>query len=373
MVGAASGDRAARRSAGVTSRGRTSAALGSLMMDVAGPSLEPEDREVASHPAIGGVVLFDRNFEDVGQLAALSADLHRIRTPPLLLAVDHEGGRVQRFRDGFTPLPAARRIGSRFGRDPVLARSLARAVGLVAATELRRVGIDLAFAPVIDLAAGNEETIGERAFHSHPGVVTALARSWLEGAARAGLAGVGKHFPGHGTARGDTHLDEVVDDRPLARLRATDLAPFAALAGRLDAVMTSHVRFPAVDGGAAATFSSVWIQRVLRRELGFAGIVFSDDLSMEAARGDRDTAEGRVRAALAAGCDAALVMNDRAALVGVLDGWRAGEFPESRDLGRLRPGGPTAVPEREYHEAAALLGEHQRPEPEPGTPLDEGG
>ena len=350
----------------MTGRGRGSVRLGPVMMDLPGPGLDGEDREIALHPAIGGVVLFDRNFEDVRQLAALTGELHRLRSPPLVLAVDQEGGRVQRFRNGFTRLPAARRIGARYGREPGLARALARAAGLVAAAELRRAGIDLDFAPVLDLAGGNEETIGERAFHGEPQVVADLARCWLEGAARAGFSGVGKHFPGHGTARGDTHLDAVADERTLERLRARDLVPFAALAGRLGGVMTSHVRFPDVDPRDAVTFSARWIRGVLRSELGFAGIVFSDDLSMEAARRDRGTPESRVMAALAAGCDAALVMNDRAALVRVLEDWRCAVAPATRDLGGLRPGGRSGAPEHEVHAAAALLAE--RPGPEPGPP-----
>ena len=343
------------------------------MMDLAGPELGGEDREIALHPAVGGVVLFDRNFEDLRQLADLTAALHRLRSPPLVLAVDQEGGRVQRFRDGFTQLPAARRIGARYGREPDLARALARASGLVAATELRGAGIDLDFAPVVDLAGGNEETIGERAFHADPKVVTDLARCWLDGAARAGFAGVGKHFPGHGTAQGDTHLDTVADERTLDRLRARDLAPFAALAGRLGGVMTSHVRFPAVDPRDAVTFSARWLRGVLRCDLGFAGIVFSDDLSMEAAREGRGAPESRVMAALAAGCDAALVMNDRAALVRVLDGWRPGEAPATRDVARLRPDGRPGAPEHEYHAAAALLEEWRGPEPDPAPSGQEGG
>lgn len=360
--------------AGPAAGGRSTAAgLGPLMMDLDGPELAPEDREVAAHPAIGGVVLFDRNHAGPGPLAALTAELHAIRSPPLLIAVDHEGGRVQRFRDGFTELPAARRVGARYDRDPALGRALAEAAGLVAAFELRRAGLDLDFAPVIDLGAGNEETIGARAFHSRAGVVTELARCWLRGAGRAGFAGVGKHFPGHGTARGDTHVDSVEDGRSLAGLRAADLAPFAALAPRLGGIMTSHVRFPAVDPAAEATFSGAWIRGVLRRDLGFAGIVFSDDLSMGAAQGAVEAPETRVAAALAAGCDAALLMNDRASLVRVLDGWRPGEAPPTRDVGRLRPGRRPLAPERAYQEAAALLREHLAPGEEPALPPHEEG
>ena len=353
--------------------GRAVAGLGPVMMDLAGPELGPEDREVAAHPAIGGVVLFERNFVEPRQLAALAGELHRLRSPPLVIAVDHEGGRVQRFRDGFTELPALRRIGACYDRDRVLGRSLAEASGLVAAFELRRVGLDLDFAPVIDLGTGNEETIGERAFHAEPKAVTDLARGWLRGAGRAGFAGVGKHFPGHGTARGDTHVDAVEDGRSLADLRAADLAPFAALAPCLGGVMTSHVRFPAVDPGTEVTFSRAWIRGVLRRELGFAGIVFSDDLSMGAAETALEAPEARVAAALAAGCDAALVMNDRAALARVLDGWRYGEASPTRSLAGLSPAGRPPAPVREYHEAAALLREHLGPAGEPAPPHHEEG
>ena len=335
------------------------------MMDLAGLGPSSEDREVAAHPAIGGVVLFDRNFAEPRQLAALTAELHALRSPPLLIAVDHEGGRVQRFRDGFTELLAARRIGAEYDRDPALARSLAQAAGLVAAFELRCAGLDLDFAPVVDLGAGNEETIGERAFHCEPGAVTELARCWLRGAGRAGFVGVGKHFPGHGTAGGDTHLGPVEDGRSLAALRAADLAPFSALSPCLGGVMTSHVRFPAVDPEAAATFSEVWLRRVLRRDLGFAGIVFSDDLSMGAAKGEHGSPETRVEAALAAGCDIALLMNDRAALVRVLDGWRPGGAPATRDPGWLRPAVRPAAPESEYREARRLLREHLGPAAHP--------
>ena len=349
------------------------AGLGPLMMDLAGPEPDPEDLEVAAHPAVGGVVLFARNYVEPAQLAALTAELHRLRSPPLVIAVDHEGGRVQRFRAGFTELPAARRIGACYDRDPALGRSLAEASGLVAAFELRRAGLDLDFAPVIDLGAGNEETIGERAFHSEPGAVADLARGWLRGAGRAGFAGVGKHFPGHGTARGDTHFDTVADGRSLAELRSADLAPFAALSPRLGGVMTGHVRFPAVDPGAAVTFSETWIRGVLRRDLGFAGIVFSDDLSMGAARGALGSPEARVAAALAAGCDTALMLNDRAALVRVLDGWRPAEVPATRDLGRLRPPVRSRALEREHHEALTLLREHLGPAAEPDPPPNEEG
>ena len=360
------------RSAGSAER-REGAGLGPLMMDLAGLEPSGEDREIANHPAIGGVVLFDRNFSDPRQLAALTAELHGLRSPPLLIATDHEGGRVQRFRKGFTELPAARRIGAEHDRGPALARALAEAAGLVAATELRRAGLDLDFAPVVDLGAGNEETIGERAFHCQPEAVTDLARSWLRGARRAGFAGVGKHFPGHGTARGDTHLDAVEDERSLAALRAADLVPFAALSPCLGGVMTSHVRFPAVDSQAAVTFSEVWLRGVLRRQLGFAGIVFSDDLSMGAARGLVGTPEARVASALAAGCDVALVLNDRASLVRVLDGWRADEAPATRNLGRLRPAGGAPAREREYHAARALLHEHLGPAAPPDPPHHEKG
>ena len=265
---------------------------------------------------------------------------------------------MQRFREGFTELPAACRIGAGYDRDPALARGLAEAAGLVAATELRRAGVDLDFAPVVDLGAGNEETIGERAFHSGPEAVTDLARSWLRGAGRAGFAGVGKHFPGHGTARGDTHLDVVEDARSLARLRAArsravrrplpvsrrgDDQP-RPLSCRRSGGRGDFLRGVATRRVEAR--SRLCWYRVQRRSFDGRG------------RGDRGSPEARVGAALAAGCDAALVMNDRPALVRVLDGWRPGEVPPTRDLGRLRPLSRRQAPEREYHAARALLREH---------------
>lgn len=336
-------------------------ALGPVMMDLAGLMPDGEERELAMHPAVGGVVLFGRNYEAPAQLAALTGELRRLRSPPLLLAVDHEGGRVQRFRDGFTALPAAGRIGARYGRDPAAARALAEAAGLVAAAELRRAGLDLDFAPVLDLDGGNREIIGDRAFHADPDVVADLAAAWLRGMARAGFAGVGKHFPGHGTARGDTHVGAVTDARPLEALRAADLRPFAALAPSLGAVMTGHVRYPAVDG-EAPTFSRRWLEGVLRRELGFTGIVLSDDLSMSAAGEGGSTPEARVEAAFAAGCDAALVLNDRPALVRVLDGWRpagagGAASRDARGLERLRPAGRPEADTAAYRAARARLEE----------------
>ena len=328
--------------------------LGPLMIDLAGTDLESEERELALHPAVGGVVLFKRNFESFEQLSTLTAELHGLRSPALVIAVDHEGGRVQRFRKGFTELPPAGSIGAGYGRDPGAAKSLAEAAGLVAATELRRAGIDVNFAPVVDLAAGNEEIIGERAFHSEPGAVGELAAAWLRGAARAGCIGVAKHFPGHGTARGDTHTGGVGDRRALDELRKADLHPFRALAPGPGAVMTGHLRFPGVDGGVV-TFSRRWLRGVLRSELGFAGIVLSDDLTMAAAVEEVPAPEARVEAALGAGCDAALLLNDRAAVVWVLERWRSDRAPPTRDPGALRPVGPEAPVGREYRDAVERL------------------
>lgn len=307
--------------------------LGPIMMDLAGPELDPVERELLLHPAIGGVVLFTRNYEDREQLKRLTSEIHPLRVPPLVIAVDHEGGRVQRFRDGFTELPAAGAIGDRYERAPGEARALAKDAGFVAATELRLAGVDLDFAPVLDLAAGNEEIIGDRAFSADPAVVADLARCRLEGARRAGFSGVGKHFPGHGTARGDTHTGEVVDERPFEALRATDLKPFAALAPELSGMMTGHVCYPAV-APEAVTFSSRWLRDVLRDELGFNGVILSDDLSMAAVTGAQAYAdegstgpEERVALAFEAGCDVALVLNDRAGLERVLDAWPREDVP----------------------------------------------
>lgn len=292
--------------------------LGPVMTGIAGPSLTPAERELLAHPAVGGVILFGRNYESPDQLARLTQAIHALRSPPLLIAVDQEGGPVQRFRDGFTRLPPAARLGQRYEDDPAAARRLAEQCGWLMAAELRAAGVDLSFAPVLDLDYGVSVVVGERAFHRDPEAVADLAGHYVRGMQAAGMAAVGKHFPGHGGVAADSHRTLPVDPRPLADLEAADLLPFERLVGRgLPAVMVAHVLYPEVDARPAG-FSSRWLHEVLRRRLGFQGAVFSDDLGMEAAAA-AGAYPARARAALAAGCDMILLCNDPDAPAPVLD------------------------------------------------------
>lgn len=282
--------------------------LGPLMLDVAGTALTAEDRRRLLHPLTGGVILFTRNFTDPAQLLGLTAAIRGLRNPPLIIAVDHEGGRVQRFREGFTLLPPMRELGRVWDADPRHACRLAAEAGLVLAAELRAHGVDLTFAPVLDVDHGNSSVIGDRALHSDPRAVSDLARALLRGFRLAGMTGVGKHFPGHGHVPGDSHLEVPVDDRSFEEIEAGDLEPFRlAIDAGLGAIMPAHVIYPRVDPRPAG-YSERWLRQVLRDQLGFAGVVFSDDLSMEGA----SVAGGvvaRAKAALAAGCDMALLCN----------------------------------------------------------------
>lgn len=309
--------------------------LGPLMVDLAGPELAAEEREVLRHPLVGSVILFKRNYVDPQQLARLTADIHAARAPALLVAVDHEGGRVQRFREGFSMLPPARRIGLEYDLDQRAGLELARAMGWLMAAELRAHGIDLSFAPCVDLDYGVSEVIGDRAFHSRPPVVADLALAYMHGMRDAGMAATAKHFPGHGAVIADSHLALPVDRRSLDDLEP-DIAPYRQLiANGLPAVMVAHVLFPAVDD-VPASLSRRWIHTVLRGELGFQGVVFADDLSMAgaAAFGDMVT---RAERALAAGCDVLPVCNDRAGVISLLDRLHAEPEPASRlRLVRLR-------------------------------------
>jgi len=281
--------------------------LGPVMLDVEGSELTDADRSRLTHPATGGVILFARNYASPRQLAALTREIRSLRTPPLLIAADHEGGRVQRFRDGYTRIPAMAVLGALWNTDRQAARRKAEAAGLVIASELSASGVDFSFAPVLDLDFGRSSAIGDRAFHSDPEAVTELAASLIDGLARAGVAAVGKHFPGHGYVTEDSHSDLPVDPRGLEQLRAADLVPYLRLAPRLAGVMPAHVVYPAIDS-APAGFSRAWLHGVLRQQIGYDGVIFSDDLSMEAAAIAGDVI-ARAEAALAAGCDMVLVCN----------------------------------------------------------------
>jgi beta-N-acetylhexosaminidase len=282
------------------------------MLDVEGVSLTPSDRDLLREPAVGGVILFARNYESPEQLAELVAQIRSLRSPPLLVAVDHEGGRVQRFREGFTPVPAMRRIGHEYDRDPPAARRLARMAGWVIASELRSVRVDLCFAPCVDLDWGVSEVIGDRAFHSDPDAVADLATEFSRGLREGGMAAVLKHFPGHGAVVADSHLQLPVDRRDYGAL-LDDMRPYERLIGNglAAGVMLAHVVYRQADEMPAG-FSEYWIGRELRGRLGFGGAVFCDDLSMHATLA-YGSMRKRARRALGAGCDMVLVCNDRRA------------------------------------------------------------
>ena len=296
---------------------------GPVILDVSGTELTGEDIDRLSHPLVGGVILFSRNFESRAQLAALCRQIHALRHPPLLICVDHEGGRVQRFREGFSKIEPMREVGQLWDRDPLAACKRATEIGHTISSELREVGVDLSFTPVLDLDHGPSGVIGDRSMHRDPRVVTLLAKSVNHGLLLAGMANCGKHFPGHGYARADSHTEVPTDDRDLATILADDAAPYAWLGEALAAVMPSHVVYTKVDPMPAG-FSRRWLQTILRRRLGFRGMVFSDDLTMEGAAVVGGIVE-RGSAALEAGCDMILVCNKPAMADALLDGlrWKA--------------------------------------------------
>lgn len=297
---------------------------GPLMIDVAGTVMTAAERERLKHPLVGGVILFARNYADPAQLAALCADIHAARTPRLLIAIDHEGGRVQRCRTGFTRVPAMRRLGDWWDREALAATAGARAIGFTLAAELRACGVDLSFTPVLDLDYGVSGVIGDRAFHRDPKAVVELAGALIDGLHAAGMACCGKHFPGHGGVAADSHMAIPVDERSLDGL-ADDLLPYRQL--KLDAVMPAHVIYPQVDRRPAG-FSPVWIGK-LRNEFGHAGVIFSDDLSMEGASVAGGIV-GRAQAAWDAGCDMLPVCNRPETVVELLENWNPENHPKRR-------------------------------------------
>jgi beta-N-acetylhexosaminidase len=291
--------------------------LGPLMVDIAGTELTPEDVRVLSHPLVGSVILFSRNYRDVAQVSSLTAAIRAVRTPSLLVAVDHEGGRVQRFREGFTRLPPVRTLGRRYDEDRREGLSLAQAAGWLMASELRAAGVDFSFAPCVDLDYGVSEIIGDRAFHRDPDAVSALAVAYMSGMREAGMAAVAKHFPGHGAVIADSHVALPIDRRNFVDLEP-DIRPYRLLIeNNLPGVMGAHVVFPAVDP-LPASLSKRWISSVLRGELGFHGCVFADDLTMAGAAAFGGVIE-RAELAFAAGCDVLPICNDRQAVKSVLD------------------------------------------------------
>jgi beta-N-acetylhexosaminidase len=318
------------------------------MLDVAGLRLGPEEKERLRHPATGGVILFARNFESPRQLRALTAEI-RAQRPGLLIAVDHEGGRVQRFQEGFTRIPPMRLLGQRWEADAGGARALAEAIGYVIAIELRAHGVDFSFAPVLDVDFGSSSVIGDRAFSDEPTVIASLAGAFVAGLSAGGAASVGKHFPGHGYVKADSHVAVPVDTRNLADIEETDLYPYRGLIAQgLSAVMPAHVIYPKVDSRPAG-FSRVWLQDILRGLLKFDGMIFSDDLSMEGASGAGGAAD-RAIAAVEAGCDMVLVCNAPDAAVEVLEALKD-RAPAQRRMALMRSRA-TAEPDHRY--AAAV-------------------
>ena len=281
---------------------------GPVVLDVVGKQLNAEDERRIAHPLTGGVILFARNFESRAQLVALTRAIRNVRDD-VLICIDHEGGRVQRAKtDGFTHLPAMAKLGQLWDRDVLLATKAAIACGYVLAAELRACDIDLSFTPVLDLDFGRSGVIGDRAFHADPRVVTMLANHLTHGLLLAGMANCGKHFPGHGYVEADSHVAVPVDERTLDEILAHDARPYDWMGQALASVMPAHVIYPQVDPNPAG-FSRFWLQDVLRTQLGFEGVIFSDDLSMEGASVAGSVTQG-ARAALDAGCDMVLICNN---------------------------------------------------------------
>jgi beta-N-acetylhexosaminidase len=332
--------------------------LGPLMIDIAGTELTPEDIQVLKKPLVGSVILFSRNYRDVNQVSALTAAIRALRSPHLLIAVDHEGGRVQRFRDGFTRLPAARLLGRRYDEDSRAALSLTHSIGWLMASELRAVGVDFSFAPCVDLDYGVSEIIGDRAFHKDPDAVAALAVAYMAGMREAGMAAVAKHFPGHGAVIADSHVALPVDRRRFVDLEG-DIRPYRPLIdNNLAAVMGAHVVFPAIDS-LPASLSKRWVTGVLRGEMGFHGCVFADDLTMAGAAAFGGVIE-RAELAFAAGCDVLPICNDRQAVQSVLDhfGPEAASAASQARVVRMRARGepPTNLrSDRQWQQTAANI------------------
>ncbi|KAA0450049.1 MAG: beta-N-acetylhexosaminidase [Candidatus Thioglobus sp.] len=305
--------------------------MGAIMMDVSGLILTEAEKIQLAKPSIGGVILFSRNFENIIQVKELIKSI-RLTNQNLLIAVDHEGGRVQRFKDGFTHLPAMAKLGEAYDKNPDKALKQAQACGFILAAELLAIGVDFSFAPVLDLDYENSSVIGDRAFHSNPDTVIKLAAKLIDGMHEAGMKCVGKHFPGHGFAAADSHLDLPIDNRSMDKIEA-DLSVFASLKSALDAVMPAHIVYSQVDKKPAG-FSAKWIKEILQEQLGFSGVIFSDDLSMQGAHFIKNISK-RVAAALDAGCDMVLICNHPELVEKVIDqDWKSSEKLKSMK-GRL--------------------------------------
>lgn len=309
--------------------------LGPVMLDLEGPQLTKAEKQLLMEPAVGGVILFARNIENAYQVRQLCSDIRRVRGD-LLLGIDQEGGRVQRIKQGVTRMPAMARIGDVFVNDQEAGLLLARDAGWLLGMEMAACGLDISFAPVLDVESGISSVIGDRSFSSDPAHVALLGHGFIQGLHEAGMAAVGKHFPGHGGVAADSHVALPVDDRALDVLKQRDLLPFSQLAGLLDGVMPAHVIYSAFDARPAG-FSPSWLG-MLRESLGFKGCIFSDDLSMAGAH-EAGEPSARASAALAAGCDMLLVCNDRDAALDVVAACQGvqSKRPAKLRYGRARP------------------------------------
>ena len=335
--------------------------LGPVMVDIEGLTLSEEDKERLANPLVGGVILFSRNYESPEQLRALTLEIHKIRTPELIIAVDQEGGRVQRFRQGFQAIPTMASLGDLYDRESGRAIQLTETIAWIMAAELLYYGVDVSFAPVLDIGDPVSMVIGYRAFHRDPEVITRLANAWIRGMRKAGMEAVGKHFPGHGSVEGDSHHVMPFDSRSIEDIEALDLVPFRrVIATHLSAIMMAHVIYDQVDE-VAAGYSRRWIEEILRGRLGFEGVVFSDDLSMSGAESVGGYAE-RASAALNAGCDVLLVCNNREGVDEVLDSLAGYENPATRIRmirmhGRPPRGTADLLNMRSWRQAVELLDE----------------
>ncbi|MCU4388788.1 beta-N-acetylhexosaminidase [Acinetobacter haemolyticus] len=306
--------------------------IGALMLDIAGTELTQEDIELLQAPQVGGMILFARNIESPQQVRALTDQMRQVR-PDILIAVDQEGGRVQRLRQGFTLLPAMGRLGEHYLENPQQAIELAEQCGWLMATEVLAVGIDFSFAPVLDLNDVSD-VIGDRGFAKNMQDIVPLADAFMRGMKKAGMATTGKHFPGHGSVKADSHVAAAIDSRSYQEIYDKDMQSFIKLMPQLDALMPAHVIYDQVDPNPAG-FSPFWLQTILRQELKFDGVLFSDDLSMQAAC-VAGGADARIQAALSAGCDMGLVCNDRDAACTALDGIQELALPNQQRLERMR-------------------------------------
>ncbi len=338
--------------------------LGPVMLDIAGLVLDESDCKRLQHPQVGGVILFARNYESPEQLKALVDEIHGLRMPQLVVAVDQEGGRVQRFSEGFQKIPAMAHLGELYEQDSGKAIQSAETIAWVMAAELLYYGVDVSFAPVLDVGDPVSQVIGDRAFHRDPETITRLANAWVRGMRKAGMEAVGKHFPGHGSVKGDSHHVMPFDRRSLDDIEALDLVPFRrVIATHLSGIMMAHVIYDQVDE-LAAGYSHRWIHDILRKRLSFDGIIFSDDLSMSGAESVGGYAE-RARMALQAGCDILLICNNTEGADEVLESLGDYDNPTSRIRmirlhGRPPKDSRDLFNSRSWKQAAKLLDEFNR-------------